>query len=149
MEEEDVNPCLSALKEAWLLVHTLFVVMCLTSTMDDKNWHSVDIDTVKEPKVGVLQWSKKVSVEICKERMTYCPSTELEDSSRSVLVDFQNLYHQYYAYHNSSKSRKREEQGLDARAAGGQKGQSRPTTPALVTGVLKVVSISAACIHRD
>jgi hypothetical protein len=143
------NPHLPALNTAWLIVRTLFAVMCLTSTKDDEEWHAVDPDTVKAETVSVTVWSGRLGRLKCKQRMEYCLENNREPSARKVLLNFQALFLDYYAYFDSELTRRREEEGLEGRASGGQKGVSRLKTPAGVTEVLEVVRLCmrACCRH--
>ena len=90
-DNEDENPCPPALKEALLLVRPLFPVMCLVSTKDDVNRHAVDTDTRHEVKLYVLVWSDGLTIIICKQRLEHYLSTDVADSSRTVLFDFNEL----------------------------------------------------------
>ena len=142
LANEDENSFLPTLKEAWLSVRTLFPAMCLVSTKDDVIWHTVKIDTVHETKLGLLAWSDRLTKDICKERIKHCLSTDLEDSCRTVLVDFRELYIRYHTHKTRDwTGRERQALGLDARLVGGQKGQSRPHTTAENKKALQVLRV--------
>ena len=119
--------------------------MSLLSTKDDIDWHTMDIETRKESKFGVLDWSDRLTHGICKRRMEYYLTTDLEDSARTTLLDFQDLFARYYRYKNmSGRSEDKEHHttpGVTARRADHQKGCTQTRFSATDTTTMEVVCV--------
>ena len=105
------------------------------SSKDDIDCHTVDIETRHESTVDVLVWSDRLTITIYKHRMDHYLSTDVEDSCRRVLVDFQHLCIKYLAHKSSIWNSKEKEKhttlGFGDRLPGGQKGLSRCSTKLL------------------
>ena len=129
------NPFKEPLKKKWEEVCPIFGAMCLVSTKHDPNWDETDVDEVHESKVGVLTWAERIGLVICRQRMEHYLDMTLQDSCRTVLVDFQDLFNSYYTAWEDPDGLKRqaaaerEALGLSPRVGGGVKGVARVVHP--------------------
>ena len=109
------------------------------------DWHTVDIETRKESKFGVFEWSARLTHGICKRRMEYYLTTDLEDSVRTTLVDFQELFAWYYRYNHISDSSEDKEQhtvpGVATRPPGRRKGDMETRFDSSDTATMEVVCV--------
>ena len=143
------NPVKEGLKKKWEEVRPIFGPMCLVSTKHDPNWDQAKVDEAGESKVGVVTWAMRLGPVLCRQRIQHYLDMSLEDSCRTVLVDFQDLYN---SYHSSlvdpggvkrEAAAEREARGLAPRAGGGVTGASRAAHPTASATILKVV-----CMRR-
>jgi len=123
-KDQESNPFLGALKRKYDEVRPLFRALIELSTKNDVNWDEVDLCKVPDSSmsVTVLQWKHSLGDKICRERMEACLKKDLESSSRTVLLEFKDLFEKYVNF-------KAERQGImrppSGKPAGGVKGRSR------------------------